>query len=125
MAKRKKEEAVSAVSDEMLMQAALTVLRLGAPAGSPLAALAAQHAPTVVAKPASEPPRKTWVAKNHVFSPKWKKTEHTCPKCGFKGMVDPHFGLRLVRGVERLQSWCANCRSTTNYHAMTRLKDRK
>lgn len=46
----------------------------------------------------------------------WTKEEHTCPKCGHKGMVDPDFGYRVVRGVERKQSWCTTCRATTSYY---------
>jgi hypothetical protein len=47
--------------------------------------------------------------------PDWKKMERTCPKCGKKGTIDPDFGVRVVRGVERHQSWCKECRANTDY----------
>lgn len=50
------------------------------------------------------------------FDPKWRKVFHTCPKCGHSGPVATDFGVRVVRGVERLQSWCAECRNTTSYY---------
>jgi hypothetical protein len=40
----------------------------------------------------------------------------TCPKCGHKGPIGTDFGVRMHRGVLRKQSWCADCRSKTNYH---------
>jgi hypothetical protein len=46
----------------------------------------------------------------------WEKKIHKCPRCEKSGPVDPMFGTRIVRGVERLQSWCTDCRSKTNYH---------
>lgn len=52
----------------------------------------------------------------------WKKVPHTCPKCGKQGHVDPDFGVRVVRGIERLQSWCHDCRATTNYYSAPRKK---
>ena len=51
---------------------------------------------------------------------RWKKVKHTCPKCGHTGPVNPDFGIRVVRGVERLQSWCADCRAHTNYYQSAR-----
>lgn len=52
----------------------------------------------------------------------WKTVTHTCPKCNFRGAVIPHFGTRIVRGRVWRQSWCANCRASTNYHAKERVK---
>lgn len=78
------------------------------------------------------PPRAVWTqpSKGHVFSKRWKTEQHTCPKCKFHGAVDPNFGVRLVKKrdgtiEERKQSWCADCRAGTNYHARERLVDRK
>ena len=51
----------------------------------------------------------------------WTKVQHTCPQCGTAGSVASTFGTKTVRGVERRQSWCFDCRSKTNYHD----KDRK
>lgn len=50
----------------------------------------------------------------------WSKVIHTCPKCERTGPVDPLFGIRKVRGKELKQSYCSNCRATTNYHAKPR-----
>ncbi len=71
------------------------------------------------AKPASETPKPA-----QQFSPHWKKVEHTCPKCGLHGFVDPDFGVRVARGIERKQSWCFDCRAKTNYYNKERLTDR-
>jgi transposase-like protein len=50
----------------------------------------------------------------------WAKVETRCPKCGHEGPVDPDFGVRMVRGIVRKQSYCARCRATTNYHTRPR-----
>lgn len=34
----------------------------------------------------------------------------TCPKCGFTGNTLVFFGTRVMRGVEKPQSWCRECR---------------
>ena len=77
-------------------------------------------------------PRRVWTqpAKGHVFAAEWKKTQHKCPNCGHQGPVNPDFGLKLRTKrdgttIEEKQSWCAECRSTTNYHVRERLVDRK
>lgn len=46
----------------------------------------------------------------------WHKRIHKCPKCGHTGPVDTDFGTRVVRGIERLQSWCMKCRAGTSYY---------
>lgn len=46
----------------------------------------------------------------------WTKVKHKCPRCGHVGPVDPDFGIRKVRGVERRQSWCHECRATISYY---------
>ncbi len=46
----------------------------------------------------------------------WTAETHTCPKCNHKGPVVPDFGIRKVRGHELRQSYCNNCRASTNYH---------
>lgn len=46
----------------------------------------------------------------------WTAEKHTCPKCDHTGFVDPDFGVKVVRGVERRQSWCKTCRATTSYY---------
>jgi hypothetical protein len=56
------------------------------------------------------------------FDPKWQSTVHRCPKCGFTNHVLPWFGVRVAGGVERLQSWCAQCRNRANYHPPARPK---
>jgi hypothetical protein len=50
------------------------------------------------------------------WDPAWKKTDKTCPNCGETKRVDPDFGVRVVRDVERAQPWCRECRNKTNYH---------
>lgn len=55
----------------------------------------------------------------------WSKEIHTCPKCGFRGAVDPHFGWREVRGIERKQSWCHTCRAKTSYYDKPRKAKRQ
>lgn len=57
---------------------------------------------------------------NAVGSVDWTKVKHTCPKCSHTGPVDPDFGVKLVRGIARSQSWCKNCRATTNYYGKAR-----
>jgi hypothetical protein len=54
------------------------------------------------------------------WDPKWKTERKVCPHCGETKVVDPDFGVRNVRGVERPQPWCRNCRATTNYHNLPR-----
>lgn len=51
---------------------------------------------------------------------KWLTTFHTCPQCKFHGDIATYFGIRKVRGVEHMQSWCADCRSKINYHKLER-----
>ncbi len=36
-----------------------------------------------------------------------------CPRCHRTGEVDRDFGMRMVRGEARPQSWCRGCRSAT------------
>jgi len=55
-----------------------------------------------------------------VWDPKWKREEKKCPNCGDTKVIDPEFGVRLVRGVERPQPRCRDCRKSTNYHARPR-----
>ena len=47
--------------------------------------------------------------------PKTKASEKFCPHCA---TVKPirEYGVRVVRGVIQIQSWCKRCRATTNYH---------
>lgn len=55
--------------------------------------------------------------------PDWTKVKHTCPKCDRSGPVDPMFGTRpnpRGDGTRLRQSWCAECRAGTNYHARPR-----
>jgi hypothetical protein len=44
----------------------------------------------------------------------------TCPQCGHTGPIGTDFGVRVHRGILRKQSWCADCRAKTNYHARPR-----
>lgn len=46
----------------------------------------------------------------------WTKVINTCPNDGHVGPVLPDFGVKMARGVERAQSWCANCRSKADYY---------
>jgi hypothetical protein len=50
----------------------------------------------------------------------WTKVRKMCPQCGKSKFVEPDFGVRPVRDTFRAQSWCRNCRATTNYHARPR-----
>jgi hypothetical protein len=51
----------------------------------------------------------------------WARVQRTCPKCEHEGPVDPDFGIVIVRGKERPQSWCRDCRNKTNYHNQPRI----
>lgn len=33
-----------------------------------------------------------------------------CPRCGHVGPTEQDFGIRVIRGERRPQSWCRNCR---------------
>lgn len=57
----------------------------------------------------------------HVYSPKWEGQTHKCPHCKKTKDIVTEIGLRLVRGVERKQSYCRACRSSINYHALPRM----
>lgn len=50
----------------------------------------------------------------------WSRVQTRCNKCGKVGMVDPDFGIRLVRGIVRKQAWCKECRSGTSYYKQPR-----
>ncbi len=51
------------------------------------------------------------------FAPHWKKDIRLCPRCKeTRGPIATDFGVRLVRGVERMQSWCKRCRASVNYY---------
>jgi hypothetical protein len=76
-------------------------------AASQLARTEAVHVPGTAAPARRPPPR---------WDPKWKNERKVCPHCGRSKVVDPDFGVRVVRGVERPQPWCRACRSGTNYH---------
>lgn len=47
-----------------------------------------------------------------------KKTE--CPHCGIKGSVGKDFGVRVLGGTVRAQSWCRECRKNPSRMAGTR-----
>jgi hypothetical protein len=95
---------------------------IGSFAAKPVAApITAQ--PAVAVAPAIAPQRKPRQkrteqpqAKTPAGETDWTNVFHTCPKCKHHGPVLPDFGLRPVRGIVRKQSWCHNCRATTNYY---------
>lgn len=63
----------------------------------------------------SDKKRAEWKPEGAVrFDPKWKSEKQTCPNCGFTGTVDPYFGVRIIDGAERKQSWCVQCRMNPN-----------
>lgn len=42
------------------------------------------------------------------------KRETECPHCGIKGQVARDFGVRVLGGTVRPQSWCRECRKNPN-----------
>jgi hypothetical protein len=40
--------------------------------------------------------------------------ESECPHCGMKGKVGRDFGVRVLGGTVRAQSWCRDCRKNPN-----------
>ena len=50
----------------------------------------------------------------------WKTEKRTCPKCQHTGPALFDFGIRMVRGQERAQSWCRKCRRSTSYFSKPR-----
>ena len=100
---------------EEMLSAALTVLRLGAPAGSELAKVVSEAGE-------SDPPAKRGPGRPPKVDPRWKKEIHTCPRCGRTGPVDPMFGIRIVRGQQYKMSYCVRCRG--DYYKRPRVEGR-
>ncbi len=46
----------------------------------------------------------------------WTKVVKVCPHCKEEKRAEPDFGVRPVRGIMRVQSWCNECRANTNYY---------
>lgn len=40
--------------------------------------------------------------------------EKTCPRCGRKGAALTMFGVKIVRDIAKVQTWCRDCRSETS-----------
>lgn len=73
--------------------------------------------------PQVAPPKKQQPQRKHTpdeWDPKWKTVKKVCPRCGDKKCVDPDFGVRFVKGVQRAQPYCRKCRSNLNYYNMPR-----
>jgi hypothetical protein len=82
--------------------------------------------PRVVERAATKRAKKTKGDKVEVaVRTDWTREKHICPKCDHHGPVDPDFGIRVVRGVERKQSYCGKCRATLNYHDKPRKNVRR
>lgn len=47
----------------------------------------------------------------------------TCPHCGKKGQVAKTFGVRILGGTARPQSWCRDCRKNPDRKTASAKKD--
>jgi hypothetical protein len=84
---------------------------LATPSGMP-AVEARPEAPSGETQPAPKPgPQRAWTP-----DPKWKTIQHRCPVCRQTKFVDPDFGVRLLKGVQKRQSYCRQCRNRLDYH---------
>lgn len=54
------------------------------------------------------------------ISAMWKDETKVCPACGKKKKIDPDFGVVIARGLQKPQSWCRQCRASTNYYNQPR-----
>lgn len=49
------------------------------------------------------------------------KGRSTCPRCEHEGPIDRDFGVRVMRGEVKPQSWCRVCRANP-HHGVAKVK---
>lgn len=78
----------------------------------------AKARPRQLASPLPAPKPGAWTPDE-----KWKTEFRRCPSCKKRKVVwnggdasVEEIGVRRLRGVQHVQSWCRKCRAGTNYH---------